>query len=338
MTYILKNNVNEYVLKHKIGYGATCECYLGQKINENSSEKYAIKIFEKNKYIFYSNEVSFLTELNDNSNIIKLYEYGQGVLTPISNTDNSTNDNITNDNANEKTVYYQIMEYAINGELKDYVKDTSSRIPEKISAKIFMKIVKAVKYLHENDIAHCDLKPENILLDKNFNPKINDFGFSQKFDGKNGNFLLRKRSRTPRYSSPDVRLALTKGYNGIKNDIFSLGVLLFVITIGNFPFDTSTYSDDKYKFIIKGRYNQFWEFFNHIKISDEFKDLINNLINLTPNKRLSTDEILKHPWLIKQLGDNYETICNTSNQDCTNNDDDIDKDIIDELSSRKKLL
>ncbi len=336
MTYILKNNVNEYVLKHKIGYGATCECYLGQKINENSSEKYAIKIFEKNKYIFYSNEVSFLSELNDNSNIIKLYEYGQGVLTPISNTDNNTNDNITNDNANEKTVYYQIMEYAINGELKDYVKDTSSRIPEKISAKIFMKIVKAVKYLHENDIAHCDLKPENILLDKNFNPKINDFGFSQKFDGKNGNFLLHKRSRSPIYSSPDVRLASTKGFNGIKNDIFSLGVLLFVITIGDFPFESATYSDEKYKFIIKGRFSQYWEFFNYINISDEFKDLINNLISINPSKRLTIDEILKHPWLVKQLGESYNQLNNNISIKDDQNYEFVDREVIDELSSRKK--
>jgi serine/threonine protein kinase len=335
MAYLLKSNLNKYVLKHKIGSGATCECYLGQKLDGNSSENFAIKIFEKKYYQFYSNEVSFLSELNENenSNIIKLYEYGQGILASLDHANN-------NENTDEKTVYYQIVEYAINGELKDYVKDSSTRIPEKIAAKLFMKIVKAVKYLHENNIAHCDLKPENILLDKNFNPKINDFGFSQKFDGKNGNFLLRKRSRTPRYSSPDVRLALTKGYNGIKNDIFSLGVLLFVITIGKFPFDSTTYSDDKYKFIIKGRYNKFWEFFKDINISDEFKDLINNLLNLTPNKRLSIDEILKHPWLIKNLGNNYDSKINntTSNKDkdCLNHDT-IDKEIINEFASRKKL-
>jgi serine/threonine protein kinase len=335
MAYLLKSNLNKYVLKHKIGSGATCECYLGQKLDGNSSENFAIKIFEKKYYQFYSNEVSFLSELNENenSNIIKLYEYGQGILASLDHANN-------NENTDEKTVYYQIVEYAINGELKDYVKDSSTRIPEKIAAKLFMKIVKAVKYLHENNIAHCDLKPENILLDKNFNPKINDFGFSQKFDGKNGNFLLHKRSRTPRYSSPDVRLALTKGYNGIKNDIFSLGVLLFVITIGKFPFDSATYSDDKYKFIIKGRYNKFWEFFKDINISDEFKDLINNLLNLTPNKRLSIDEILKHPWLIKNLGNNYDSKINntTSNKDkdCLNHDT-IDKEIINEFASRKKL-
>ena len=127
---------------------------------------------------------------------------------------------------------------------------------------------------------------------------MNDFGFSQEFDGKNGNFLLHKFNGTPIYSSPDVRFANTKGYDGIKNDIFSLGVLLFVITIGDFPFKSGTYSDDKYKFIIKGRFNKFWEFFDFINISDEFKDLINNLITINPAKRLSFYKILDHPWLV----------------------------------------
>ena len=327
MTLLLKNNENKYILKHKIGNGATCECYVGEKINEEKTEIYAIKIFEQKFYEFYSNEVSFLSKLKENKNIIKLYEYGQGILTSSVNND---------DNSNEKKVYYEIMEYANNGELKDYVNDTSSRIPENISAKLFMRITKAVKYLHENDIAHCDLKPENILLDKNFNPKINDFGFSQKFDGKNGNFLLHKRSRSPIYSSPDVRLASTKGFNGIKNDIFSLGVLLFVITIGDFPFESATYSDEKYKFIIKGRFSQYWEFFNYINISDEFKDLINNLISINPSKRLTIDEILKHPWLVKQLGESYNKLNNNISIKDDQNYEFVDREVIDELSSRKK--
>ena len=268
-----------------------------------------------------------MSKLKENKNIIKLYEYGQGILTSSVNND---------DNSNEKKVYYEIMEYANNGELKDYVNDTSSRIPENISAKLFMRITKAVKYLHENDIAHCDLKPENILLDKNFNPKINDFGFSQKFDGKNGNFLLHKRSRSPIYSSPDVRLASTKGFNGIKNDIFSLGVLLFVITIGDFPFESATYSDEKYKFIIKGRFSQYWEFFNYINISDEFKDLINNLISINPSKRLTIDEILKHPWLVKQLGESYNKLNNNISIKDDQSYEFVDREVIDELSSRKK--
>ena len=319
-TCILQDNKKEFILKQKIGAGATCECYIGQKKNESTPEIFAIKIIPQQYYQFYLNEISFLTKIQEHNNIIKLYGHGQGFLSPISN-----NDDINNDNYIKQIIYYIILEYAENGELKDYVNGTNSRIPENISSKIFFRIVKVVKYLHDNNIAHCDIKPENILFDKYFIPKLIDFGFSQEFDGKNGNYLIHSKSGTPMYSSPDVRLAFTKGYDGIKNDIFSLGVLLFVITIGDFPFESPTYSDEKYKFIIKKRYNQFWDYYNYIDISEEFKDLINNLISMTPSKRLTTDEILKHPWILKYCGLNN----NEKNEI-------FDKEIMDELISRKK--
>ena len=331
MTFLLESNENKYILDHKIGSGATCECYIGQKKNEEKSDLVAIKIFPQKYYQYYLNEISLLSAIN-NDNIIKLYSYGQGFLIPIIN-----NDNCDNYNSEKEVIYYQILEYASNGELKDYVNGTNSRIPENISAKLFLKIVLGVKFLHENDIAHCDLKPENILLDKYFNPKINDFGFSQKFNGKKGDYLLHKKSGTPIYSSPDVRLAFTKGYDGIKNDIFSLGVLLFVITIGEFPFESATYSDDKYKFIIKGRFPKFWENFNNIDISDEFKDLINRLISLNPSKRLTTDEIIKHPWIIKNLGVIPNEQKNNLSEDNNFINELYDKEIIDEFISRKKI-
>ena len=328
MTFILEDNKKKFILEKKIGKGATCKCYLGHKLNEDNPEDYAIKIFPEKYYQYYSNEIKCLTKLQENNNIIKLYGYGKGFLFDISNYAN---------NSKKKFIYYQILEYASNGELKDYVNGSSTRIPENIAAKLFIKILKAVQYLHENNIAHCDLKPENILLDDNFNPKINDFGFSQEFNGERGNYLLHKRSGTPKYSSPDVRFAFTKGYDGIKNDIFSLGVLLFVITIGAFPFESTTYSDEKYKFIIKGRYRQFWEFFNDIDTSEEFKDLINSLLSLNPSKRLSINEILNHPWILKQLGINNKEEYGYLTLNESFNDENFDKEIFDEFNSRKKL-
>ena len=320
MTFIIEDKANQYILKQKLGSGATCECYLGKKSDDKTPELFAIKIFPQKYYEYYLNEISVLSKLNS-KNIIKLYEYGQGIITPA--LFNNINNDINNDN---QIIYYQVMELAENGELKDYVNGTDTRIPEKISSKIFVKIVNIVKYLHENNIAHCDLKPENILLGKNYSIKLSDFGFSQEFNREKGN-LLHKKLGTPNYSSPDIRLAFTKGYDGIKNDIFSLGVLLFVITIGNFPFESPTYSDEKYKFIIKGNYNRFWEFFNYIDISEEFKDLINHLLSLNPTKRLSTEEILRHIWIIKHLGLNYNV-----------QDDNFDEEIREELEKKEKYL
>ena len=294
---------------------------------------FAVKLFDPKYYKFYYNEVNILSKISDNDNIIKLYEYGQGFITPLLNYNNKNNPEINLDYSKQEKIFFQIVEYAPNGELKDYVINTSSRIPEKISAKIFLKIVQTVKYLHLNNIAHCDIKPENILLDKNFTPKLNDFGFSQLFKGEIGDYILHQfNGGTTIYSAPETRKAYIKGFDGVKNDIFSLGVFLFVITVGNFPFERASISDDKYRFIVKKNYCRFWEYFSNIELSEEFKDLINNLICLNPTQRLDIDKILEHPWIIKYTRFNY---CENYTQ-ADFEKDFYDEDIVDELNSRKK--
>lgn len=326
MKYLIETESSKYVLRKLLGEGATCKCYLGQKIfdNKENSDSFAIKVFKPNFFPYYSNEVNILSKLSTNDNIIKLHEYGQGLISPLSKQENK--DNVKEQ---KEKIFYEVMEYAVNGELKDHVQGTSTRIPEKISAKIFLKIVLIVKYLHNNNITHCDIKPENVLLDKYYRPLLNDFGFSQLFEGNNGDFTLHKFAGSNIYCAPETRKAYTRGFDAIKNDIFSLGVLLFVITIGDFPFINTSFSDEKYKFIIKKNYERFWEFFNNIEISDEFKDLINNLIGLNPSQRFTIDQILEHPWIKK-----YNKEINTNDQKALENND-IDQDVINEFNSRK---
>ena len=317
MLYLIENDSIKYILKRPLGEGLTCKCYLGQKISpDNAQELFAIKIFDQKYYKYFINEVNYLQKLSKNENIIKLYNYGQGFITPFINDNNN---NITE----KEKIFFEIIEYAQNGELKDYILGTSTRLPEKISSKIFSKIVKALQYIHENNIAHCDIKPENILLDKNFSPKLSDFGFSQTFKGNEGDYILHQFNGTDIYCAPETRKAYITGFNGVKHDIFSLGVLLFVITIGSFPFDRASYSDEKYRFIVKKNYKRYWEYFNFVDISEEFKDLINKLICVTPAQRLGLNEILEHPWVRKYNRNNCE------------NEMDIDKDVIDEFNKRK---
>ena len=317
MLYLIEDDSIKYILKRPLGEGLTCKCYLGQKISpDNAQELFAIKIFDQKYYKYFINEVNYLQKLSKNDNIIKLFNYGQGFITPFINDNN----NIITE---KEKIFFEIIEYAQNGELKDYILGTSTRLPEKISSKIFSKIVKALQYIHENNIAHCDIKPENILLDKNFSPKLSDFGFSQTFKGNEGDYMLHQFNGTDIYCAPETRKAYITGFNGVKHDIFSLGVLLFVITIGSFPFDRASYSDEKYRFIVKKNYKRYWEYFNFVDISEEFKDLINKLICVTPAQRLGLNEILEHPWVRKYNRNNCE------------NEMDIDKDVIDEFNKRK---
>ena len=308
-SHLLDNQGKKYILEKSIGKGITCECFLGREFEY--SKRYAIKIFSEKYHEYYNREVSFLSKLKDAPNIIKLFHYGKGM--------------IEYNNQESQIVYYQIVNYAENGELANYINE-SSRIPEKIVAKLFLKIVKTIKYLHDNNIAHCDIKPENILLDENFNPLLNDFGFSQVFGP---DYLLYEFNGTYEYCSNETRLAVTKGFDGPKNDIFSLGVLLFVLAVGKFPFRNKSFSDDTYKCIIKKRYDKFWEHFSDFGVSEELKDLINKLITANPSQRITIDKIFEHSWFKKYFleKDIIEDYCNQNNHD---------KEIFDEFHPRKQ--
>ena len=334
MSLILQDNIKKYILDKFLGEGATCKCFLGYKETSSSSEKhelFAIKIFSPKYYQYYINEVEILSKLSSNENIIKLYDNGEGYITD-NDKEKKTNNNIDKTKIDSGKIYYEVMEYAKNGELKDYIQDTTTRLPENISAKIFMNIVLTVKYLHEHNIAHCDIKPENILMNTNYRPVLSDFGFSQFFNGENGDYTLHKFSGSDFYCAPETRKAYVKGFDGIKNDIFSLGVLLFVITIGDFPFHKASFSDDRYRFIIKKNYSRFWEYFNDVEMSEEFQDLINNLICITPSQRLDIKQIIEHPWLRKYTNDNNSD-SNNKNIDVKINY--VDEEVISELKSRK---
>jgi len=334
MTRILQDNSKKYILDKFLGEGATCKCFLGYKFDSQpeNRELFAIKIYSPKFYQYYINEVEILSKLSSNENIIKLYDNGEGYMLDI-NQELNTNDNnpdiIKKDNGK---IYYEIMEYAENGELKDFVQGTSTRLPEKISAKIFINLVLTVQYLHENNIAHCDIKPENILMNTNYRPLLSDFGFSQFFSGEKGDYTLHKFSGSDFYCAPETRKAYVRGFDGIKNDIFSLGVLLFAITIGDFPFHKASFSDDRYRFIIKKNYERFWEYFNDIEISEEFQDLINNLICITPSQRLNIKQILEHPWLKKYITD-INSGKDNKNIEMKNNY--VDEEVINEFKSRK---
>lgn len=342
MAYLLFNETNKYILNKLLGAGLTCKCFLGQKklSPKKNSESFAIKIFPQKFHEYYLNEVNILSKLSSNPNIIKLHEHGEGYIEPISDLNKPEDSNKINEDENttnsesdskiaKEKIFFSVMEYIPNGELKDYVEGTATRIPEKISAKIFANIALTVKYLHDNDISHGDIKPENILMNNKFRPILNDFGFSHFFETKNGDYTLHKFAGSIIYSGPETRKAYSKGYDALKNDIFSLGILLFVITIGDFPFNKNSHSDDKFRYIIKKNYTKFWEHFSYIEISDEFKDLINKLICFTPTQRPDIDKVLEHPWLKK-----YINISNKSDK-IEIGDNFVDDDVFNEFNSRK---
>lgn len=329
MQTILETNDSKYILLKRIGYGSSCLVFKGYSLNDDSHRMLAIKIYKGHNRKYFDKEILINNNL-PSKYFLSVINYGTGFIYQENNNSlnigESNNINNDSDNFNGK-VLYKIEELEENGDLFNYIYELDKGFPEKISSKIFSLIIKNVKILHQNNIVHGDIKPENILLGNDFAPKLIDFGFSTIFDKKNNNIIFATEG-SDIYSSPELKKANINGYDGIKSDIFSLGVLLFVITVGRFPFYRSSYSDKKYRLIMNKKFEKYWSNFDKYNLSNEFKDLINHLICFDPKERLSIEEILEHPWIK----------INEPNNELNKNEFHIDKNVVEELRGRKYLM
>ena len=141
--------------------------------------------------------------------------------------------------------------------------------------------------MHENNIAHRDLKPENVLLGENGEAKLSDFGLSvalREFED-----FTSTSCGSPCYASPEILAG--DPYNTFVSDIWSAGVVLYAMVSGQLPW-TKRNKAQLYYQIRKGRY-QIPSF-----ISNECSDLINSMLKVSPNKRISLEKALNHPFFI----------------------------------------
>ena len=336
MRAILEAIDSKYVIVNDIGCGATCSVYKGYSLEEKSKKLYAIKIFKEKAKKYFDKEI-LINKYLPSEYFLSIYKYGTGrIHQEIDNSENiSTSNNIDSLDNYNGVIYYIIQELAQNGELFNYVYKIEEGFPENISIKIFKKIVESVKILHDNRIAHCDIKPENVLVGNDFSIKLIDFGFSQILENDD-NFIYEYRG-SDMYASPEIQNKNMNGYDALKSDIFSLGVLLFVITVRRFPFERPGYIDRKYRLIMNKKYNDFWCFYQQYNLSNEFKDLINHLICYDPSERLTIDEILEHPIMKKYTNKNNENN-NNLNENVIMSISDFDEEVVDELENRKAII
>ena len=259
-----------YEVLSKLGKGGYGTVY--QVKNKTTGGLFACKKLSK---LSIQDQEKFMREIKiliktDHPNIIKLYD--------IFESANSL---------------YLIMEQCNGGELFDKITlhiENEEMYTEKEAAEIIRQVMSAVEYCHNNEICHRDLKPENLLYlkkgDEKNNPlKVIDFGLSQTLDTKK---ILSSRVGTAYYVSPEI---LAVKYNE-KCDIWSAGVILYVLLSGEPPFngpsDAVIYSKIK-----KMKFNfppEKWG-----KISKEAKDLISHMI-VKEEERYNASQVLAHPW------------------------------------------
>ena len=177
-----------------------------------------------------------------------------------------------------------VMEYLEGGELFSKIKE-QSYFTEKIAKDYMRMILQGVNYLHSKNIVHRDIKPENILFNNKGVLKLVDFGTS-KFAA---NRKMKNTYGTPYYVAPEV---LSEEYD-IKCDIWSCGVILYILISGVPPFNGPSEQDILEK-VRQGKYN-----FNRKQFemaSNEVKDLIQKILQKNPTKRYSASDCLNHDW------------------------------------------
>ena len=262
-----KTSIVEYIITSELGIGSYASVKLG--IHKETKNKFAIKIYDKNlindedKKYTIKNEIFILNQL-DNENVMKLYDVIE-----------------TN------RYLYLIMEY-INGiSLLEFIqKQKNHRIEENICKDLFYQIVKGILYCQNENICHRDIKLENILIVNNKIIKIIDFGFAIKCDRNEYQEFF---CGTVYYMPPEI--VNKQKYIPFYSDIWSLGVLLYAMIFGDFPFRANK-QDKLFELITEGDLI----FPDDIEVSDKVKNLLSKIIVIKPSKRISLEEILNDPW------------------------------------------
>lgn len=209
--------------------------------------------------------------------------------------------------AQEEVKSHIVLEYLSRGTLYDFiVRLTQSAIPhsEDLTRTVFRMLLSNVYAIHEYDVVHLDLKPENIMFDGYNRMKLIDFGHyhSTKEDVK----IPHANVGTKQYQAPEIlyNAATKESFVGKPADIYSLGIILFVLHFRNVPFSKADNTDEGYKLIIEEDYDVFKDRIRKITgaigiapVSDSLIELIIGMLAYTPETRLTLGEISGHPWM-----------------------------------------
>lgn len=186
---------------------------------------------------------------------------------------------------------YLVLELADNGELHRYMNQQMKRpFTEEEAASILRQVVAGLLYLHSHNIMHRDISLSNLLLSKDMQVKIADFGLATQLKRPDERHMT--MCGTPNYISPEVVSHMS---HGLPADLWSVGCMLYTLLVGRPPFDT-----DAVQSTLKKVVHSDYTMPNHL--SYEARDLIDKLLRKNPHERISLDQVLRHPFMVKVGG------------------------------------
>eukprot|EP00697_Spironema_sp_BW2_P017189 gnl/Spiro4/8775_TR4610_c0_g1_i1.p1 gnl/Spiro4/8775_TR4610_c0_g1~~gnl/Spiro4/8775_TR4610_c0_g1_i1.p1 ORF type:complete len:437 (+),score=69.58 gnl/Spiro4/8775_TR4610_c0_g1_i1:47-1312(+) len=269
--------VGNYILGRKLGSGSFSK--VRSATNQLTGDKVAIKIISKqfvveNKLlVMLRKEISVLKRL-DNPFVVKLLD----VL-------------------HSKTKIFLVMELVSDGDLFEAIV-VATRFDERRARRFFQQLLCGVRYCHAQGVVHRDLKPENLLVQSNCPEdgqsrlKITDFGLAS-LDERDARTMCFTTCGTPHYVAPEV-VTQTGGYDGTKSDVWSCGVILFVMLAGRLPFD-----DPQVPNLFKKIANAEYVIPDHF--TPETREFLAQILQPDPTRRLTVDQIYQHPWFLRDL-------------------------------------
>ncbi|XP_050310283.1 serine/threonine-protein kinase grp [Anthonomus grandis grandis] len=260
--------------EHILGEGAYGEVRL--LVHKRTDEKIACKIIDHAKYKDAKTNIErevMIHSMLSHENIIKYYGRRQ-----------------------EPKKEYVFLEYAAGGELFQMIEpDIGMPSP---TAQLFMKhILNGVDYLHKKGIAHRDIKPENLLINAEGVLKISDFGLATIFRLKGKERKLDKRCGTKPYLAPEV---LKKPYFAKPADIWSCGIVFVAMLTGELPWAETTDSNEEFR---KWREDDYLSESPWSKLGNTALSFARQILHEIPEKRLTLEQIVKHPWMRFNFGE-----------------------------------
>ncbi|OAY38318.1 CBL-interacting protein kinase 18 [Manihot esculenta] len=265
-----KGNVlmQRYDFGRLLGQGNFAKVYYAR--NLETGQSVAIKVIDKEKIL----KVGLINQIKREISIMKLVKH-PNVL------------QLDEVMASKSKIYF-VIEYAKGGEL--FKKVAKGRFNEDVARNYFHQLISAVDFCHSRGVYHRDLKPENLLLDENGVLKVSDFGLSALVESKAQDGMLHTTCGTPAYVAPEV--ISRKGYDGAKADIWSCGVILYVLLAGYLPFHDANLIS-LYKKISKAEYKcPGW-------FSSEVRKLVSKMLDPNPRNRISIAKIMETSWFKK---------------------------------------
>lgn len=261
--------VGKYLLGRTLGQGTFGKVKFA--IDTETERHVAIKVMDKAKIKAHNmgdqikKEISIMKLIN-HKNVIQLIEV---LASP--------------------TTIYIVLELVDGGELFDKIVE-EGRLDESTARLYFHQLISGIQHCHSHGVCHRDLKPENLLLDSKGNLKISDFGLSALSSDLQDD-LLHTTCGTPNYVAPEV--LMDKGYVGTAADIWSAGVILYVLLAGFLPFD-ETSMVELFRKIVKA------DFAFPAWFSPEAAHLLTIMLNADAEKRADINDIQNHPWFLGQ--------------------------------------